>query len=65
MTPAGNQSRLNNGCVCDSGCESCDRLAEAFTEMHQTLAYLHSKLTPHLVQRIYTVLALADKVTKP
>jgi len=27
MVKQGNQATLNNGCVCDSGCEACDRLA--------------------------------------
>ena len=33
----GNQARLNNGCVCDSGCDQCGRLADAFTEMRDIL----------------------------
>ena len=32
-----NQARLNNGCVCAYGCDSCGRLAEAFTRMEEAL----------------------------
>ena len=33
----GNQARLNSGCVCAEGCESCDALAEAFVAMREAL----------------------------
>lgn len=35
-----NQETLGNGCVCDSGCEACDRLAEAFEAMRDSLSWL-------------------------
>ena len=30
-----NQARLNSGCVCDSSCDSCGRLADAFVAMRE------------------------------
>ena len=59
-----NQARLGNGCVCDSGCDSCGRLAEAFTRMEAALrrvlrdGYLHHDL--ETVTR--AALRLAEKV---
>lgn len=37
----GNQGRLGSGCVCDSGCESCDRLAEEHAELLAALRDLY------------------------
>ena len=35
-----NQMRLGNGCVCDSGCDSCARLADAFEAMREALEHV-------------------------
>lgn len=40
----GNQATLNNGCVCDSGCESCDRLAAEVIALREALAALADKV---------------------
>jgi hypothetical protein len=40
MTPGparDNQTTLGSGCVCPSGCDSCDRLAEAWSAMVEAL----------------------------
>jgi len=63
-----NQSTLGNGCVCDSGCENCDALAEAYTA---TLKALRSCPTGYLggiadgrawLRQYAAALALAAKV---
>ena len=43
LDSGGNQGRLGSGCVCDSGCENCTRLAEAFVAMRDALQlmYIH------------------------
>lgn len=76
----GNQARLGSGCVCDSGCDSCDRLAEAFEAVrealvHVQLAYSMARQTQAhdiTLDAFFLVpnyearaaLALADKVTR-
>lgn len=32
-----NQETLGSGCICEHGCDSCDRLAEAFNAMRDAL----------------------------
>ena len=41
----GNQGRLNSGCVCNEGCESCDALAEAFEAMREALEFTLGQLS--------------------
>lgn len=73
--PTGNQARLNSGCICDSGCESCARLAEAFEALRDSLAWMkdnaeniqrHPELYQHSlshhVQEARAALALAARV---
>lgn len=53
-----NQETLGNGCVCDSGCESCDALADAFEAMREALAYLR------MCYNARAALDLSDKVIR-
>ena len=62
-----NQETLGNGCLCDSGCEACDRLAEAFTALREalfTVAMLPeaSRWTPPLGMKVRKALDKADEV---
>jgi hypothetical protein len=73
----GNQAALGNGCVCDSGCERCDALAEAFGAMREALAKVCGDKVPwHInansaelryhfsLDKCRAALALADKVIR-
>lgn len=66
-----NQARLNNGCVCPDGCDSCDRLAEAFEAMREALqhvttlaaeAAMGTYRTSVQVKEARAALRLADRV---
>lgn len=64
-----NQETLGNGCVCEHGCEACDRLAEAFTRMQAALERArHSGLlqmaieAPDIYDECSEALSLARKV---
>lgn len=66
-----NQYRLNSGCVCDSGCESCARLAEAYTQMREALIAISRGLTNGQKERgetpktlAYAALVLAEGVKR-
>jgi len=57
-----NQETLGNGCICDSGCEQCDALAEAFEAMRRALDnFMH--LEPEM-REAREALQLADKVSR-
>lgn len=63
----GNQTRLGNGCVCDSGCESCDALAEAWEAMREALKHMQQvgmsiRAESVIWHDIDHAVALADKV---
>ena len=78
MTRPGNQATLGSGCVCDSGCEACDRLAGAFEAMREALALSTSMMAESFVTlglapfgapevaiiRNRAALALADKLSR-
>ena len=60
-----NQMRLGNGCVCDSGCDSCWRLAEAFEAMEAALRKVVDDLSTvpcRAINEARAALALARKV---
>jgi len=69
-----NQETLGNGCVCDTGCESCGRLAEAFEAMREAVEHVKAMagdvyLDGHpewgtIVSDATVALHLADKVTR-
>lgn len=58
------QARLNSGCVCAGGCESCDRLAEAFEAMQAALVALDAAGGHTEEERlmIFRCLKLAERV---
>jgi hypothetical protein len=62
-----NQATLGNGCVCASGCDSCDQLAEAFEAMREALRYAldagqGAGIVKRHIDRMNAALARADKV---
>lgn len=70
--PDSAQVILNSGCVCSHGCDSCDRLAEAWEAMREALQWLVKvpmpnvqPFLPQMRQAARAALALADKVGRP
>lgn len=67
-----NQETLGNGCVCETGCDSCDRLAEAWEAMLWALrrcaesALIDAeRQAPDVHKEIRAALRLAEKVRQP
>lgn len=63
--PRSNQETLGSGCVCETGCKSCDRLAEAWEAMTEALDYaaVHSS-SGQIRDKARAALALARKVSR-
>jgi hypothetical protein len=58
-----NQETLGNGCLCDSGCESCNRLAEAFEAMREALRATVDRW-PQSAAEARAALRLAEEVMR-